>query len=118
MIRSMAKLWLAAFMVLAAAGGAYAQDAASLPDGIKALVAKAKGEGEFTVFGQTVNPDQERAFEKGFNEFYGLNAKLHMISALHPQKIAEVIRASQQGVPSGIDALRNAREAFKEMEGS
>jgi len=90
---------------MAAAGGAYAQDAASLPDGIKALVAKAKGEGEFTVFGQTVNPDQERAFEKGFNEFYGLNAKLHMISALHPQKIAEVIRASQQGVPSGIDVF-------------
>lgn len=105
MIRTMAKLGLAALVVLVVIGGSAMAQTADLPAGVKALLAKAKGESELTVFGQTVNPDQEKTFEKSFNAFYGLNAKLHMISALHPQKIAELIRAHQQGVPSGIDVF-------------
>ena len=86
-------------------GPSYAQTAKDLPPNIQALIVAAKSEGGLTVFGQTVNPDQERAFAKAVSDFYGFDIKLRLVSGLHPQKVAEVIQATKQGVPSGLDVF-------------
>jgi len=47
--------------------------------------------------------------------------KLHVKGALKNRltkdEIKEILLAVYCGIPSGIDAFRNAREAFREVEG-
>lgn len=101
--------WIAALAVAAAlAAPAAAQTAKDLPPGVQKLIPAAKAEGGLTVFGQTVNPDQEKAFAKAVGHFYGFEVKLRMVSGLHPTKIAETIQATRQGAPSGLDVFWTA----------
>ena len=96
-------------MVLAIAlvpvGGALAQGAAkNLPPGVTALLAEAKAEGyTATIYGQSLNPEQNADFSKRMAAFYGVPVDLKMISGLHPQKATQIIQGAKMGADSGID---------------
>ncbi|HLQ33092.1 MAG TPA: ABC transporter substrate-binding protein [Chloroflexota bacterium] len=92
----------------ASSSGAGGQASVSLPQAVAALVPDAKKEGTASIFGQTVDPQQVKAFEQAVSEFYGFAVKLEMVSGLHPTKAAEVVQTTKQGVPSGIDLFWTA----------
>jgi iron(III) transport system substrate-binding protein len=80
--------------------GAAARD---LPQGVRAILDAAKQEGTVTFFGQSLNPDQIAAFERGFEDFYGFAVNLNISSGMHPAKAASVAQGARLGVASGLD---------------
>ena len=107
---------LALLGVVLAGASAAAQTAKNLPAGAQALIGPAKAEGELLIYGIAVNPDENAAFTKAFNAYYGLNAKTRILTGMHPQKAAEVIQQTKQSVPSGIDIFWTAASVSAELD--
>lgn len=109
-------LLIAGLAPLAPARPAAAQQAATLPAPVAALVPAAKREGEATIFGLTLNPTQVDAFSKAISAYYGFPIKLNMFGALHVQKTVEVVEAVRNGAPSGMDVFWTSAENIETLQ--
>lgn len=101
--------------VMLAGAATVAQTANTLPAGAQALLGPAKSEGELLIYGIAANPEENAAFNKAFNDYYGLKAKLRIITGMHPQKAAEIVQATKQSVPSGLDVFWTAASVSAEL---
>ena len=77
--------------------------AAEIPTSVKALFPAAQAEGTLFVFGRSVKPRQNKAFQKAISKFYGFTIKLKMKGGSHNQKAAQVMLSVKNNVPTNID---------------
>lgn len=107
---------LALFTGLLVGGALPAQAQKSFPPAIAELIPAAKKEASVTVYGQSLDPQQIQAINKALNAFYGFDAKLEIISGMHPVKAAELIQGAKMGAKSGIDVFWTASEVAMSMD--
>ena len=97
-------------------GGAQGLLAGTLPENVKKLVPGAKKESQLVVFGRSVTPVQNAAFQKAISEFYGFPIKLKMMGGLHTAKSSEIIKTVKAGAPTGLDLFWTSYAMSVRME--